>query len=291
MKTVVAVTLVAGLGLVLGAHQWRLARQLNAFTLEQQALRERLQQSATSLESLADQLQKAEAAHGGGPFAADQPGGFQPSPTRVAALEKQVQGLQQALLRRGLNPPAAPVVPEYDPTQPPPPEPVAETPTNSAVRGWSPEQVIGPADTPNAGDYTTAWATREPDAGPEWLSVGFATPVEIAEVRIRESYNPGAIVSVAAVVNNREVALWEGQSAGGRVPRDFVVRAGPGTRAQSVIIRLDTASVPGWNEIDAVELVGRDGSRQWAVAATASSSYAERLSSATESMGWPARLR
>ena len=43
-------------------------------------------------------------------------------------------------------------------------------------------------------------------------------------------------------------------------------------------IHLDTTRVPGWNELDAVELVGRDGSRQWATSADASSTYAERMS-------------
>ena len=39
-------------------------------------------------------------------------------------------------------------------------------------------------------------------------------------------------------------------------------------------LHLDTTRVSGWNEIDAVELIGRDGSRQWATSAKASSSYA-----------------
>ena len=72
----------------------------------------------------------------------------------------------------------------------------------------------------------------------------------------------------------------------------FLLRLrGGAARRQGVIVRLDTASVPGWNEIDAIELVGRDGSRQWAVAANASSSYAERLSSGMEPLVGPARLR
>lgn len=41
-------------------------------------------------------------------------------------------------------------------------------------------------------------------------------------------------------------------------------------------IYLDTALSPGWEEIDAVELVAKDGSRQWATSASASSTYAER---------------
>ena len=40
-------------------------------------------------------------------------------------------------------------------------------------------------------------------------------------------------------------------------------------------VELDTNRSNGWNEIDAVELVGPDG-RQWAAHARASSSYADR---------------
>jgi len=43
--------------------------------------------------------------------------------------------------------------------------------------------------------------------------------------------------------------------------------------ARRVKVYLDTKRVAGCNEIDAVELVGRDGSRQWTKSASASSSY------------------
>lgn len=103
--------------------------------------------------------------------------------------------------------------------------------------------------------------------------------MEISEVRIRESYNPGAISRVSATINGQEVGLWEGITTGGPAPRDFVVPAPPGFMSQFITIYLDTARVPSWNEIDAVELVGRDGSRQWASSAAASSTYADRVSS------------
>ena len=125
------------------------------------------------------------------------------------------------------------MVPEYDPNLPEPPEAPAATPTNSTKRSWGPEQVTGPPDTPNAGDCTTAWASRDPDGGLEWLAVGFDRAVEIAEVRIRESYNPGAIVKVVALVNNQEVVLWEGSSARGQAPRDFAVRPAASVRKPS----------------------------------------------------------
>ena len=100
--------------------------------------------------------------------------------------------------------------------------------------------------------------------------------MELAQVRIRESYNPGAITKVTTVANGGEMVLWEGTSARGKAPRDFVVPVAAGVQANSIIVYLDTKRVSGWNEIDAVELVGRDGSRQWATSATASSTYADR---------------
>ena len=140
-------------------------------------------------------------------------------------------------------------------------------------RGWSAEQAIGPPNCETSQDSPNAWASQNADGGAEWLSVMFEQPVDVAEVRIRENHNPGAISKVAAVADGAEVVLWEGTAAAGKRSRDFLARAAGAVTAQAVIIYLDTARVPGWNEIDAVELVGRDGSRQWVSAARASSSY------------------
>ena len=125
----------------------------------------------------------------------------------------------------------------------------------------------------------TAWTSLDPDGGPEWLGLGFDRTVEVAQVRIRESYNPGAITKVTTTVNGSELVLWEGNSSRGKAPRDFVVPVPAGIQANSVVVYLDTKRVAGWNEIDAVELLGRDGSRQWATSANASSAYADRAAS------------
>ena len=50
---------------------------------------------------------------------------------------------------------------------------------------------------------------------------------------------------------------------------------GEEVRASRIKVYLDTTRQRGWNEIDAVELVGKDGTRQWASRASASSSYAD----------------
>src|SRR5262249_39069409 len=115
---------------------------------------------------------------------------------RMAALERRVQSLTRQLAQRS----SIPSVPEYDPMRPPPTAPVpSESADAPPRRNWGEEQILGPPDTGSAGDMPTAWASREPDAGPEWLAAGFDTAVEIAEVRIRETFNPGAINKVTAL--------------------------------------------------------------------------------------------
>lgn len=142
---------------------------------------------------------------------------------------------------------------------------------------WGPERATGAPDTPEAEDAPTAWCPLEPDAGAEWLLVHFKKKVPIAEVRIRESWNPGAVTRVSAVSEDgASSVLWEGQDPTERAPDDLVVRvAGKTVKARSILIEMDTARRPGWNAIDAVELVGRNGSRQWASGAAASSTYAD----------------
>jgi hypothetical protein len=144
-------------------------------------------------------------------------------------------------------------------------------------RGFSPEQATGPPDTHREGDIQTAWATREPDGGQEWLLLTYDTAVDIAEVRIWETYNPGAVTKVTAIPEDgEEVVLWEGQDPTTKAPGEFVVPAAEEIHAKKVKVYLDTTLKNGWNEIDAVELVAKDGTRQWASSASASSSYADR---------------
>jgi hypothetical protein len=141
---------------------------------------------------------------------------------------------------------------------------------------WGPEQATGIPDTLEAEDAPTAWCPLEADTGAEWLLVRFETRVAIAEVRIRESLNPGAVTRVSAVFEDGTSSiLWAGRDPTERAPDDFVVAAAGKVAARSVLVELGTARRPGWQAIDAVELVGRDGSRQWASAAEASSTYAD----------------
>jgi hypothetical protein len=185
---------------------------------------------------------------------------------KVAELERQMQVLGQTGARRpGLSQLASNQA--RDPADPN---------ATAALKGrsWGPEQLTGPPDTVGSGDIPTAWASREPDAGPEWLKLDYQNPISLAEVRIRETYNPGAISKVTAIQNGQEILLWEGTELPAQAPIDFVLPVSGNIIAQSITVYLDTSRVSGWNEIDAVELVGKDGTRQWASQAAASSTYA-----------------
>lgn len=141
---------------------------------------------------------------------------------------------------------------------------------------WSPGQAAGPPNTEQHGDYATAWASQNPDGGPEWLQLKYPRAVEIGEINIHESYNPGALAKVSALMpDGSEKVLWQGTEDRDNGIIERAVKVPPGIRSDQIRIELDTSRVPGWNEIDAVELVGTDGTRQWAAESTASSYYGQ----------------
>jgi hypothetical protein len=131
--------------------------------------------------------------------------------------------------------------------------------TEYGQANWSAKQATGAPNTAGAGDFSTAWASREPDGDTEWLLLGFDTAVEPTTVRIHETYNAGAISKVEL----RDGAgawrtVWEGQAAPTTTPRWFEVAVtSEGWTTKEVRVTLDSDAAPGWNEIDAVELVGR----------------------------------
>jgi hypothetical protein len=152
-------------------------------------------------------------------------------------------------------------------------------------RDWGPEQATGEPDTPEAGDHQTAWASLTRDGQDEWLMLEYAEPVVPTEVRVHETYNPGALNKVSVFTEEgREVVLWTGEDPTpvGNDKGVSKTALRPGAlrfRTKRVKLYLASRAVPGWNEIDAVALVGRTADRservQWAAAATASSTYAE----------------
>ena len=155
--------------------------------------------------------------------------------------------------------------------------PLAAPPAVPGKRDYGPEQVTGKPDTHQDRDVPTAWVAAFENTGPEWLKVTFNKAVKVAEVHVYESHKPGAVVKITTFDDKKkEVVLWQGEDPLIKAPDVLVVEAKKEVISKTVKIYLDTTLVNGWNEIDAVRLVGKDGSRQWASSATASSTYADR---------------
>lgn len=144
-------------------------------------------------------------------------------------------------------------------------------------RNWGPEQATGEPDTKEAGDFVTAWASATPDGRDEWLLLEYAAPVVPKEIHVHESYNPGAVTRVTAFkLDGEEVEVWKGKDPS--ADKDSGVSMLPvkiNFKTARVKLYIESTKVTGWNEIDAVGLKDAQGKMHWAVAAEASSTYAQ----------------
>lgn len=117
------------------------------------------------------------------------------------------------------------------------PPPSASDLAKRKGRSWGPEQVTGAPDTRAPGDKVTAWAPTERDAGPEWLRLDYDESVPFSEIRVLESYNPGAISRVSTILpNGSEVKVWEGLQEGVEPYNESVFTANTDLRASSVVV-------------------------------------------------------
>jgi len=130
------------------------------------------------------------------------------------------------------------------------------SPTYSAARA------TGAPDVPVTGDSPSAWCPAAQSGGNDWLEVSFSKPVNATEVRVRQSNCPGAIVKVEAFeADGTAHVWWEGadtyKHSDVRETVWFAVRV-PKTSylVAKIKITLNLSAVPGWKQIDAVQLVG-----------------------------------
>lgn len=142
------------------------------------------------------------------------------------------------------------------------------------VPSWAPEQAIGPPDVVDVlADSPEAWASRKADGGSEWLQLEYDPPQRARGLRIHEVLASGAVARVTLIdAGGGTHAVWEGVDPtlpAGVFELEFPLTA---YEVRSVRLELDTARRSGWNEIDAVGLVG-PGGVAWAKAASASSFY------------------
>jgi hypothetical protein len=131
----------------------------------------------------------------------------------------------------------------------------------TAKTSYSANAATGAPNVERYGDNGNAWTTETPDKGIEWLEVKFDKPVSATEIRIRQSYGPGAIIKVDLLSEDgARHMVWQGLDDQQYPPstiawfnRQFQKTSYPVTGAR---ITLATNAVSGWNEIDAVQLLG-----------------------------------
>jgi hypothetical protein len=125
--------------------------------------------------------------------------------------------------------------------------------------GWSANQATGAPNVDKYADDGNAWTSKTPDGGIEWLDLKYPKPVHAEEVRVRESFGSGAVIKVEIFdEQGTPHTVWAGNDP--TTDLNFLMVKFPKTafKTDRVKVTLATNVVSGWNEIDAVQLVGTD---------------------------------
>jgi hypothetical protein len=124
--------------------------------------------------------------------------------------------------------------------------------------GWSAKQATGAPNVDHYSDDGHAWAPKTPDGGIEWLDLKYARPVHASEVRVRESAGSGAVVKVELFDEAGAAhTIWQGNDETKELNYLILKFKPTDYKVNRVKVTLATNTVPGWNEIDAVQLVGK----------------------------------
>ena len=125
---------------------------------------------------------------------------------------------------------------------------------------WAASQVIGEPDTPRCGDYQTAWATAGSDTV-ETLVLTYTLSVHVTSINVVQSFNPNQVSRVDLIGDfGRAYTVYEGQPMQVDQPCPYTLAIPvdkTDTRFNTVRITVDQSVLGlGWNQIDAVELIG-----------------------------------
>jgi hypothetical protein len=132
---------------------------------------------------------------------------------------------------------------------------------NNATAGYHPMRATGAPDVQRYGDTAEAWASKTADSGIEWLELSYAKPVSATELRIRQNHAPGAIIKVELFeASGAAHTVFQGPDSTVYEPNTIswlIIKTDKTPyKTQRAKITLATNAVAGWNEIDAVQLVG-----------------------------------
>jgi OmpA-OmpF porin, OOP family len=129
--------------------------------------------------------------------------------------------------------------------------------TQYETNDYSTVKLLGPPDVPSdAGMHPAAWMAKSPDAK-EFLAVGFDSAINVRQIAIFESFNPGAIYKIY-LYDDRNILHVIGTmdpkpvSSSERVLHILIDETPYKVNALRIII--DGSRVPGYNAIDAIAI-------------------------------------
>lgn len=125
---------------------------------------------------------------------------------------------------------------------------------------WSASQATGEPDVESCIDDGLAWASESWESV-DWLEVTYDTPVIPYVITIVQSYNPSQVITVTGISpDGTEYNIWEGEPEIIDVcPYWMILDIVPegDIHIDTIRITVDQSALGvGWNEIDAIELVG-----------------------------------
>lgn len=140
----------------------------------------------------------------------------------------------------------------------------AEASSEFSNTEWNAEQAVGEPDSPGCGDYQFSWASAASDSI-DTLIVRYPESVYPLEIIIHESFNPDQIVKIEVLNAERGTYYTVLQKNPLQVDRPCpfelsVPVSGINFSTNTVRITVDQSQLGlGWNEIDAVQLIGTRG--------------------------------
>jgi len=125
---------------------------------------------------------------------------------------------------------------------------------------WAASQATGEPDVIDCGDNTSAWASYNSDTI-EWIELTYEIPVTPTEINIFQNYNPSQVVEVQmTATDGKKYTAWEGYPETTEYCPDqmtITIDLTKKIKVNKLRITIDQrVNGWGWDEIDAVELVG-----------------------------------
>ena len=119
-------------------------------------------------------------------------------------------------------------------------------------------QAVGEPDTSTCGDHSTAWASLH-SGGQDWLLLTYDQAVLPIRIVIFETNNPGAVALVEVLDEaGNPLRVYEATPAIlSQCPNNLAIDiTGVSVPVRSVRVTIDQSNHSGWDQIDAVLLIG-----------------------------------